>query len=108
VQIDFGATQLLADYIDHWENGWFPAHSFGGSGPFILIQIPKLCGVRLEKVSMFILVIYLVAARGLRNFICRQINTRQHFRPIPFLLNAKRLRTDQSNLIELKEPSPGY
>jgi hypothetical protein len=23
VQINFGAVQLLEDYINHWENGWF-------------------------------------------------------------------------------------
>jgi hypothetical protein len=90
VQIDFGVTQLRADYIDHWENGWFPVHSFGGFGPFILIQIPKLCGVRQEKDSMFILALYLAATGGLHNFICRQIDTRQHFHPIPSLSNAKR------------------
>jgi hypothetical protein len=94
VQIDFGATQLLADYINHWENGWFPVHNSGGVGLFILIRIQKHCGAELEKDSMFILVFHLVATGGLHNFICRQINMRQHFRPIPSLLNAMRRQKD--------------
>jgi hypothetical protein len=91
VQINFGVTQLQADYIDHWENGWFPVHSFGGFGRFILIQIPKRCGVRQEKDSMFILAIYLAATTGgLHNFICRQIDTRQHSCPILSLSTAEK------------------
>jgi hypothetical protein len=92
--MDFGATQLLVDDINHWENGWFLVHSLGGFGPFIMIQILTHCGAGLEKDSMFILVFHLVATGGLHNFICRQIDTRQHFRPIHSLLNATRRRQD--------------
>jgi hypothetical protein len=95
MQINFGATPLLADYINHWENGWFPVHNSGGVGPFILIRIQKHCGAGLEKDSMFIRVFHLVPTGGLpNNFICRQIDMRQHFRPIPSLLNATRRRQD--------------
>jgi hypothetical protein len=94
VQIDFGATQLLADCINHWENGWFPVHSLGGFGPFIMIQILKPCGAGLEKDSMFILVFHLVATGGPNNFIYRQIDRSQHFHPIPSLLTATRQRQD--------------
>jgi hypothetical protein len=73
MQIDFGAIQLLEDYINHWENDWFPVHSLGKVSPFILIQILKLCGVEQERDSVFILVFKLVATRGIHNF-CRQIN----------------------------------
>jgi hypothetical protein len=38
----------------------------------------------------FVLVFYLVTTGGLHNSICRQIDMRQHFRPTPSLLNAKR------------------
>jgi hypothetical protein len=52
-----------------------PGHSFGGFGHFILIQIPKRCGVRQEKDSMFILALYLAATGGLHN--CRRRHTLQ-------------------------------
>jgi hypothetical protein len=55
MQIDYGVTQILADYIIHWGNGWFPVHNSGREGPFILIQIPTLCGVGLERDLAFIL-----------------------------------------------------
>jgi hypothetical protein len=62
---------LQEDSTNRWENGWFLVRSSGGVGHFILIRTPTLCGVELEKDSVFILVSKLVAVQGIHNFICR-------------------------------------
>jgi hypothetical protein len=89
-QIDFGAIQLQEDYINHWENGWFPVQSSGGVGPFILIWIQNFVEYGFSVHFVF----KLVATQGIRNFISRGINNQQYSHQIPSLLNAARQQHD--------------